>query len=280
MALRTPKLPQPLTKAEPSEARYAESRSASRTASGGGRRRGRAGAGPHVADEHRHHEGGQQEHDGVHQERHPQPEPAEQAAEHRPEDRSEQEGGAPAGRDPAPDRGRGQPHDQGQRRDREHGGADPAEAAEHQQLRVAAREGRRGGRAGDQEQTGQVDRTLTDPDDEPAPQRCAHQPEEREGADHHRRRRGADTEALRELRQHGRDQPEPHRHQERGGDQDPDLAGDPVGPSRLRRAQWAWRAAVRRDASATSAAVSAASSSRPCSVHHAWPAAGRVWIGS
>ena len=46
------------------------------------------------------------------------------------------------------------------------------------------------------------------------------------------------------------------------------------------RPQCAWSAAVRRDASATSAARSADSSRSACSAHHAWPSAGSVWIGS
>ena len=44
--------------------------------------------------------------------------------------------------------------------------------------------------------------------------------------------------------------------------------------------QYACSAAVRRDASAISAARRADSSREACSAHHAWPSAGRVWIGS
>ena len=125
--------------------------------------------------------------------------------------------------------GRSEPHDQGQRRDREHRRADAAEAAEDQQLGVALREPGRRGRAGDEQQPAEIDRSLPEAGDQPARRRRGEQAEQREGADHDRRRRRPHAEALGELRQHRGDQAEPDRDQEARRDQDPDLARDPGG---------------------------------------------------
>src|ERR671910_542948 len=101
-----------------------------------------------------------------------------------------------------------------------------AEATEDEQLPVRLREGGGAGGDRDDDEAQQVDGPLAQPDDEPTSGGREGKPEERERADDDRARRGAHAETLRELRQHGCDEPEAERDDEGGGDEDPDLTRD------------------------------------------------------
>ena len=102
----------------------------------------------------------------------------------------------------------------------------PPRPAVDQQLPVGVGEGGGAGRDRDDDQAGEVDRPLPEPGDQPAAGGGEEQPEERERADHDRAGRGPHAEALRELRQHRQDQPEPQRDDERRRDEHPQLARD------------------------------------------------------
>ena len=117
-------------------------------------------------------------------------------------------------------------HDERDRRHGEHHRPDAAQAAVEQQLPVGVREGGGPGRDRDDDQAGEVDRPLAEAGDQPPTGGGEEQPEERERADHDRAGRGPDAEALRELRQHRQDQPEPQRDDEGRGHQHPQLARD------------------------------------------------------
>ncbi len=142
-----------------------------------GRAQGRAAQ--EDADERRRDEEGH----GVHDERHPQAEVAEQPTDDRAEDAAEEERRGVDRRDPRADRRGCEAHDERDGRHGEHHRADAAQAPVDEELPVGVGEGGGAGRDRDDDQAGEVDRPLPEPGDEPSTGRGEEQPEEREGTD-------------------------------------------------------------------------------------------------
>lgn len=117
-------------------------------------------------------------------------------------------------------------HDQCLGGQREHGRAETRDKPQRQDLPVRIHERDQEGRASDDEQAREVDRTGAKPIDEPARPRRRQQPSQREDGDHRAGRGHGHAEAARELREDRGDEPVAEGDDERGADKDPDRARD------------------------------------------------------
>uniref|UniRef100_A0A0N4ZZU8 RNA polymerase sigma factor RpoD n=1 Tax=Parastrongyloides trichosuri TaxID=131310 RepID=A0A0N4ZZU8_PARTI len=169
------------------------------------------------------HGGGDHERGEVEDEGGAQAEARDQRAEHGAQQRSEQEPGGVDARDSSAGLHGAHLDEQRRRRDREHRRSDTAGGAQHQELRIAVREGAGTRREGDDEDARRIGAPFAEAAHDPARQRGGDEAHERERADDGGRREVRHAEGVRVLRDRRSDHAVAERDREPAGDEGPDL---------------------------------------------------------